>query len=47
MVGTEVKRILEEVRHKMGRKPSPRGMGIFGAGMASERIVQTVVRYCC
>lgn len=47
LVGTEVKRILEEVRQKMGRKPCPRGMGIFGDGKASERIVQTVVRYCC
>jgi UDP-N-acetylglucosamine 2-epimerase len=40
LVGTETKRIVEEVRHKVGGKRVLKNVRIFGDGKASERIVQ-------
>ena len=40
LAGSNTKSIIEEVRHRVGRKPPPRGTEIFGDGKASEKIVQ-------
>ena len=40
LAGSNTKSIVEEVRHRVGRKPPPRGTEIFGDGKASEKIVQ-------
>jgi UDP-GlcNAc3NAcA epimerase len=47
LAGTRTKRIVEEVRHGVGRKLPPRGKGIFGNGKASEKIVQLIGTHCC
>jgi hypothetical protein len=44
-VGSETKNIVKKVRYKMGRKPPPRRVGIFGDGKASEKIVQVLFDY--
>ncbi len=40
LVGTETRRIVEEVRRRRGRKPPRKGTRLFGGGRASETIVQ-------
>lgn len=42
LVGKDVKRIVNEVRRGGSRKPNRKGMGIFGNGKASEKIVQII-----
>jgi UDP-N-acetylglucosamine 2-epimerase len=44
LVGTRVKRILEEMNQVERRKRIKKGVNIFGNGRASERIVQILVR---
>jgi UDP-GlcNAc3NAcA epimerase len=46
LVGSRTKSILEEVRHRAGRKPPSGGMGVFGDGKASEKIVQIIAKHC-
>ena len=46
LVGTRVKRILEEVNQVERRKRIKKGVNIFGNGRASEKIVQILVRKC-
>jgi UDP-GlcNAc3NAcA epimerase len=45
LVGSETKSIVKKVRYKRGRKPPPRGVGIFGDGKASEKVVQVLSEY--
>jgi UDP-GlcNAc3NAcA epimerase len=45
LVGTGVKKVVEEVGHVAGRRLSKKGSDIFGDGRASERIVQILVRH--
>jgi UDP-N-acetylglucosamine 2-epimerase len=47
LAGTRTKRIVEEVRHRVGRKLPPGGKEIFGDGKASEKIVQLIGTHCC
>ncbi|MEW6376469.1 MAG: UDP-N-acetylglucosamine 2-epimerase (non-hydrolyzing) [Thermodesulfobacteriota bacterium] len=47
LVGTERKRIIEEVNNTKSLKAPPRRGEIFGDGKASEKIVQTIVKYFC
>jgi len=47
LVGSRTKSILEEVRHRAGRKPPSGGMGVFGDGKASEKIVQIIAKHRC
>ena len=44
LVGTRVKRILEEMNQAERRKRIKKGVNIFGNGRASEKIVQILVR---
>jgi UDP-N-acetylglucosamine 2-epimerase len=44
LVGTRVKRILEEMNQVERRKRIKKGVSIFGNGRASEKIVQILVR---
>jgi UDP-N-acetylglucosamine 2-epimerase len=46
LAGSRTKSIVEEVRHRAVRKPPPGGMGIFGDGKASEKIVQIIAKHC-
>jgi UDP-N-acetylglucosamine 2-epimerase len=46
LAGSRTKSIVEEVRHRAERKPPPGGMGIFGDGKASEKIVQVIAKHC-
>jgi len=46
LAGSRTKSIVEEVRHRTVRKPPPGGMGIFGDGKASEKIVQIIAKHC-
>jgi UDP-N-acetylglucosamine 2-epimerase len=46
LAGTRTKKIVEEIRHRMGRKLSAGGKGIFGDGKASEKIVQIIAKHC-
>jgi UDP-N-acetylglucosamine 2-epimerase len=46
LAGSRTKSIVEEVTHRAGRKPRPEGMGIFGDGKASEKIVQIIAKHC-
>jgi UDP-N-acetylglucosamine 2-epimerase len=46
LVGTEAKSIVEEVRHRVGEKLTSKGMGLFGDGKASGRIVKIIVSHC-
>ena len=46
LVGSRTKSIVEEVRHRAGRKPPSGGMGVFGDGKASEKIVQVIGKHC-
>jgi UDP-N-acetylglucosamine 2-epimerase len=43
LVGSETKRIVEEVRYKERKKWPPKKGGIFGHGKASEKIVRMIV----
>jgi len=45
LVGSETKRIMNEVRRTEGKKRPPKKREIFGDGKASEKIVQLIVRY--
>jgi len=45
LVGSETKRIMNEVRRTEGKKSPPKKREIFGDGKASEKIVQLIVRY--
>jgi UDP-N-acetylglucosamine 2-epimerase len=47
LVGSRTKSIVEEVRHRAGRKPPSGGMGVFGDGKASEKIVQIIAKHRC
>jgi len=42
LAGSRTKSIVEEVRHRAVKKSPPGGMGIFGDGKASEKIVQII-----
>jgi UDP-GlcNAc3NAcA epimerase len=46
LVGADWKRIVEEIRHRMERKPVLTDSKIFGDGRASEKILQVVIKYC-
>jgi len=46
LVGTEVKRIIDEVKHGMGKKRVTKEKEIFGDGKASEEIVKIILRCC-
>jgi UDP-N-acetylglucosamine 2-epimerase len=46
LAGSKTKSIVEEARHRAVRKPPPGGMGIFGDGKASEKIVQVIAKHC-
>jgi len=46
LVGAEWKRIVEEIMHRMERKPVLTDSKIFGDGKASEKILQMVIKYC-
>jgi UDP-N-acetylglucosamine 2-epimerase len=46
LVGSEAKRIVDEVRRRKGRKSPMKKKGIFGDGKASEKIVKVIVEYC-
>ncbi len=46
LVGSRTKSIVEEVRHRAERKPPSGGMGVFGDGKASEKIVQIIAKNC-
>jgi UDP-GlcNAc3NAcA epimerase len=45
LAGSRTKSIVEQVRHRAVRKPPPGGMGIFGDGKASEKIIQVLFDY--
>ena len=45
LVGTETGKIVEEVKRKRRRKPPRKGTQLFGDGRASEKIVQSLVRW--
>ena len=45
LVGTEVKRVVEEVSRRGRKKLPKKGADLFGDGKASEKIVQIVVGY--
>jgi len=45
LVGTETKRIVEEVKRRRRRKPPLRGTRLFGDGRASEAIVRSLARW--
>ena len=45
LVGTETRRIVEEVKRRRRRKPPQKGTRLFGDGGASEKIVRTLDDY--
>jgi UDP-GlcNAc3NAcA epimerase len=45
LVGTETRRIVEEVKRRRRRKPPQKGTRLFGDGGASEKIVRTLYDY--
>jgi UDP-N-acetylglucosamine 2-epimerase len=46
LVGTNRKRIVEEVKHWEGGKNRAKKRGVFGDGKAGERIIQIITEYC-
>jgi UDP-N-acetylglucosamine 2-epimerase len=46
LAGSRTKSIVEEVRHRVGEKLTSKGMGLFGDGKASGRIVKIIVSHC-
>jgi len=45
LVGTETRRIVEEVKRRRRRKPLRKGTRLFGDGKASETIVRSLARW--
>jgi UDP-GlcNAc3NAcA epimerase len=43
LLGTESKRIVKEVRHRVGKKPSLKQRKLFGDGKSSPKIVQIIL----
>jgi UDP-N-acetylglucosamine 2-epimerase len=46
LVGSKMKRIVDEVRRRKGIKKSLKKRGMFGNGKASEKIVRMIMGYC-
>jgi UDP-N-acetylglucosamine 2-epimerase len=44
-VGSETRKIVDEVRHLVKRKPSTKRMRMFGNGKAGEKIVRILAKH--